>query len=116
MSRAPHYIAEDWVPYRRARIQFRAVAAFLSLVVLAFLLRWQFDRFGGELGSWLIAAVVATLLFLFMLMRFLRWPCPRCEKPFHMRGWSANLLNKECRNCAITIGADARGSGLVVER
>ena len=38
--------------------------------------------------------------------RFVRWPCPRCHKPFHSLLFIGNPFNRSCLNCGLPLWRD----------
>jgi hypothetical protein len=45
-------------------------------------------------APWVIAAIVAS-------QAPIRWPCPRCSKPFHQTSWFYNGFARRCVHCAL---------------
>lgn len=113
--RDPKWAEHDWAPYRSARKLFWSVAVLNAIVCLVFLIRWQTGWPGSNFKLWIAAVVLSLATGFAILLRLLRFPCPRCEKPFHWRGTDCRLMNRECLHCLLIVGADPKGSGLVVD-
>jgi len=48
----------------------------------------------ASIGPWVLAAIIAS-------QSPIRWPCPRCGKPFHSRSWRYNGFAQHCLHCQL---------------
>lgn len=83
-----------WRKYERRRTLFWI--GFLGVLpwMLAFA-RWPRSAlvvFG--LIGWVLALVLCGMYLAFC-------PCPRCGKPFHMKGWYSDPFTFKCLNCGL---------------
>ncbi len=90
-------VAIEWVTYRQRRLAFlAALLALLLLVALVPLLPPSsfFAQYWWLLAPFLLGWVIVAQV------RLLRWPCPRCSKPFFLRNLVfGNLFAKRCVHC-----------------
>ena len=87
----------DWAAYRRRRIQF--FAAYLALVpMLAVLAVATGQLVSNDTVTALILAP-GSIAFLLTALRMNAFYCPRCSKPFFLRGFGGNPITSNCLHC-----------------
>ncbi|ROU08764.1 hypothetical protein [Lysobacter enzymogenes] len=90
--------AQQWRDYRARRLQFLVVwfGGFVGLAVLAFGVSPLLPT--SMAGTIFVAGGLAWLLgWVAAAIRCLRFPCPRCARPFLLR----RPFSRECEHCGL---------------
>lgn len=93
-----------WVEYRR-RWRANGLAILLALVwmVPGSLIRSVLVRCGWNDGAAFFLAVALPALGTVFLaqLRVIRWPCPRCGRPFLATWYYSNSFARRCVHCGL---------------
>lgn len=97
-----HEYLPHWQELRRRRWQFLiSLALFLPSVALATVLTWPLRSLIGEAGASAMATLLAAVIPVWLYVRMLGWPCPRCGRRFLLARWRMTLINDQCVHCRL---------------
>jgi len=97
-----------WTEYRRRRLAF-LVSLSIILAMFAVIPILPMSNFFAQF--WWLVVPFFTIWLIIALIRFTRWRCPRCEKPFLMRNaLLGNVFARRCVHCGLA-KSDLRTAG-----
>jgi hypothetical protein len=89
----------DWRVLRKLHVEF----GFIGLLLLGALALWVWAGLRFEIIFYPLTLILAWLWFS-TIRRILRWPCPRCGRPFHDGDFASYFPKKRCGHCDLGVG------------
>ena len=94
---------DPWQEYRRRRNL--ALFAFFGYVPVIALFAVITETLLHVTTPVFVAAISWMLLAVIVGNWFIRFPCPRCGKPFFMKWWGYNTFARRCLHCKLPLNA-----------
>ena len=94
---------KDWDIYRKKNriVTILLVFGLPSIVVFCIFIRWQFDFEINILFP--ILAVCWALFWGYLAFKLIRFPCPRCKKPFLLNQAPQLQMSRQCMHCGLKL-------------